>query len=107
MNVMKGALLATLGAGRAVAVGAPLHNRRPAALEVRASTSQGSINRGGHYQEGVEALEIHLEDRARFPAGWAFFAFDRADQKLARPFPPASRCHDCHAAHDAVDETFV
>lgn len=77
------------------------------ALEVRASTSQGSINRGGHYQEGVEALEIHLKDRARFPGGWAFFAFERADQKLAKPFPRASRCQDCHAAHGAVDETFV
>src|SRR5690242_5477713 len=27
------------------------------ALEVRNSTTKGSINRGGHYQEGVAALE--------------------------------------------------
>jgi len=77
------------------------------ALEVRAATSQGSINRGGHYQAGVQALEIHVKDRARFAKGWAFFAFDRTDQQLARPFPPTSRCQECHAGHGAVDETFV
>src|SRR6476660_7176613 len=32
------------------------------ALEVRYSASKGSINRGGHYQEGIAALEIHLKD---------------------------------------------
>jgi cytochrome P460 len=78
------------------------------ALEVRNATSKGSINRGGHYQEGVDALEIHLKDQARFPATrWGFFAFDSAEQKTAKPFPPSSRCQECHSRHGAVDETFV
>ncbi len=34
------------------------------ALEVRNSATKGSINKGGHYQEGVTALEIHLKDQS-------------------------------------------
>jgi hypothetical protein len=78
------------------------------ALEVRAAAGEGSINKGGHYQEGVDALEIHLKDPARFPTTrWGFFAFERDDQKSAKAFPATSRCQECHARHGAVDETFV
>jgi hypothetical protein len=77
------------------------------ALEIRSSTSQGSINKGGYYQEEVQAVEIHLKDEKRFPARWAFFAFERTDQQTAKPFPATSRCQDCHQKHGAVDETFV
>ena len=76
------------------------------ALEVRNSASKGSINNGGHYQEGVAALEIHLKDQARFPNKWAFFGFEDSAQK-AKPFPADSRCQTCHAKSGAVDETFV
>jgi hypothetical protein len=77
------------------------------ALEVRGATSQGSINKGGQYQQSLEALEIHLKDERRFPTRWAFFAFERADQQSAKPFPATSRCQECHHEHGAVDETFV
>lgn len=76
------------------------------ALEVRYSASKGSINNGGHYQEGVAALEIHLKDQKRFPAKWAFFGFGTADQ-TAKVFPANSACQTCHAKNGAVDETFV
>ena len=76
------------------------------ALEVRSSTSKGSINKGGHYQEGVVALEFHLKDQARFPTKWAFFGFDASD-KTAKPRPANSACQTCHAKNGAVDETFV
>jgi hypothetical protein len=76
------------------------------ALEVRDSATKGSINRGGHYQEGIAALEIHLKDQKRFPNGWAFFGFGRADQ-TAKAFPANSSCQTCHAKSGAVDETFV
>jgi hypothetical protein len=76
------------------------------ALEVRNSTSKGSINNGGHYQEGVAALEIHLKDQARFPTKWAFFGFEES-ASTAKPFPADSRCQTCHAKSGAVDETFV
>lgn len=76
------------------------------ALEVRSSATKGSINRGGHYQEGIAALEIHLKDQKRVPNGWAFFGFGNAD-KTAKAFPPNSACQTCHAKNGAVDETFV
>src|SRR5436190_12564188 len=76
------------------------------ALEVRYSTTKGSINKGGHYQEGIAALEIHLKDQKRFPAKWAFFGFDGGDQ-TGKPFPADSACQKCHAKSGAVDETFV
>lgn len=76
------------------------------ALEVRSSATKGSINRGGHYQEGVVALEIHVKDEKRFPTRWAFFGFGPSDQS-AKPFPANSNCQTCHAKSGAVDETFV
>jgi cytochrome P460 len=76
------------------------------ALEVRDSATKGSINKGGHYQEGVAALEIHLKDQARFPTRWAFFGFGASDQ-TGKPFPATSACQTCHAKSGAVDETFV
>jgi hypothetical protein len=77
------------------------------ALEVRSSTSKGSINKGGHYQEEVVALEFHLKDQTRFPATkWAFFGFD-ASTKTAKPRPANSACQTCHSRNGAVDETFV
>jgi hypothetical protein len=76
------------------------------ALEVRYSATKGSINQGGHYQEGVAALEIHLKDQTRFPAKWAFFGFGASDQ-TGKPFPANSACQTCHAKSGAVDETFV
>jgi hypothetical protein len=77
------------------------------ALEVRDSATKGSINKGGHYQQGVVALEIHLKDQARFPkTKWAFFGFGAADQ-TGKPFPADSACQTCHAKSGAVDETFV
>ena len=76
------------------------------ALEVRYSTSKGSINNGGHYQEGFAGLEIHLKDAERFPTKWAFFEFGNS-QRTAKPFPANSSCQACHAKNGAVDETFV
>jgi hypothetical protein len=77
------------------------------ALEVRNSASKGSINKGGHYQEGLAVLEVHLKDQARFPATrWAFFGF-RPSDKAAKPFAADSGCQKCHSENGAVDQTFV
>ncbi len=75
-------------------------------LEVRRSASKGSINAGGHYQEGLVALEIHLKDQAHFPGKWAFFEFGVSGQ-TAKALPASSDCQTCHAKSGAVDETFV
>lgn len=75
-------------------------------LEVRSSTTKGSINRGGHYQEGVVGLEAHVKDTARFPNGWAFFSLSTA-APTAKPLPANSACQTCHSKNGAVDNTFV
>jgi hypothetical protein len=76
------------------------------ALEVRYSAGKGSINNGGHYQEGFAGIEIHLKDATRFPSKWAFFEFG-GSQQTAKPLPGNSICQTCHAKNGAVDETFV
>lgn len=75
-------------------------------LELRGSTSKGSINQHGHYQKGdVQGIEVHVKDAARFKGGWAFFGFDGG--AVAEKIPTTASCYSCHAAHGAVDTTFV
>jgi len=75
-------------------------------LENRMAKGKGSINQKGNYQ-GTEILgvEVHVKDAARFPGKWAFFIFDNA--KTAKIVPADMDCYSCHAAHAAVDTTFV
>ena len=74
-------------------------------LEVRGAAGKGSINQKGNYQEGIMGLEVHIKDEARFPGKWAFFGFDNG--KTAKMIPASAECYSCHAAHAAVDTTFV
>jgi hypothetical protein len=74
-------------------------------LEIRDSDSKASINTGGHFQTGVAAVEVHVKDAARFPGGWAFFAFEKSDK--AKLIPTSANCYSCHEQHGAVDTTFV
>ncbi|HET8549686.1 MAG TPA: cytochrome P460 family protein, partial [Bryobacteraceae bacterium] len=74
-------------------------------LEIRRSASEGSINRGGHFQSELVAVEVEVKDEARFPEKWAFFGFNGAAQ-TAKQFPKA-RCLACHSTNGAVDNTFV
>lgn len=76
-------------------------------LEVRGSTGKGSINQRGHYQSGgVQGMEVHVKDTARFHGGWAFFSFDDGAAP-AKQIPVTEACYSCHTAHAAVDTTFV
>ena len=74
-------------------------------LEHRDARSKGSINQNGNYQGDLMGLEVHVKDEARFPGKWAFFGFE--DGKTGKLFPPSADCYSCHAAHAAVDTTFV
>jgi len=76
-------------------------------LEVRGAESKGSINQKGHFQ-GTElmGLEVHVKDEKHFPGKWAFFDFDSLD-KNGTLIPQGAPCYTCHAAHAAVDTTFV
>jgi hypothetical protein len=74
-------------------------------LEVRDARGKGSINQKGNYQGTRMGVEVHVKDEARFPGKWAFFGFDQA--KTAQMIPASADCYSCHAAHGAVDTTFV
>jgi hypothetical protein len=75
-------------------------------LEVRRSSTKGSINRGGHFQQEVVGLEAHVKDEARFPDKWAFFDLGNGVPS-AKPLPANSACQACHVKSGAVDSTFV
>jgi hypothetical protein len=75
-------------------------------LEARGAQGKGSINQKGNYQVSeVMGIEVHVKDEARIPGKWAFFGFD--DGKTAKMIPVSADCYSCHAAHAAVDTTFV
>ena len=75
-------------------------------LEVRGAVDKGSINQKGNYQSAeVMGREVHIKDEARFPGKWAFFGFGGA--KTGKMIPISADCYSCHAAHGAVDTTFV
>jgi hypothetical protein len=74
-------------------------------LEVRGAMDKGSINKNGNYQSAeIMGREVHVKDSARLQ-GWAFFGFDA--EKSAKMIPRSADCYSCHAAHAAVDNTFV
>jgi hypothetical protein len=76
-------------------------------LEVREARSKGSINQHGHFQGvGVMDFEVHVKDETRFPGKWAFFSFDSPSGN-GTLIPQGAPCYTCHAAHAAVDTTFV
>ena len=75
-------------------------------LEVRSSSTKGSINKGGHYQEGIVGLEAHVKDEARFANKWAFFDLGTSAAS-AKPLAANSACQTCYARSGAVDDTFV
>lgn len=76
-------------------------------LEAREARSKGSINLRGHYQgTGLMGIEVHVKDQSRFSGGWAFFDFD-SPTAHGTLIPQKAPCYSCHAAHAAVDTTFV
>jgi hypothetical protein len=74
-------------------------------LEARRAIDKGSINKSGNYQSTeIMGLEVHVKDSAHLQ-GWAFFGFE--GEKPAKMIPRTASCYSCHAAHAAVDNTFV
>jgi Cytochrome P460 len=76
-------------------------------LEIRGAKTKGSINQRGHFQDiDLMGLEVHVKDEKRYPNKWAFFDFD-SPEKNGTLIPQGAPCYSCHAAHAAVDTTFV
>lgn len=78
-------------------------------LEVRASSSHGSINQAGHFQADLVGLEAQVKDQGRFPDAWAYFGFRLADGTWTPTADalPNDKCFSCHAQNAASDHTFV
>lgn len=76
-------------------------------LEVRSAQSEGSINRGGHFQSDVMGIETHVKDEKRFPRRWAFFGFQGDRAQSEERAADTSSCYTCHEPNGAVDTTFV
>jgi Cytochrome P460 len=74
-------------------------------IEEREAVSKGSINKSGHFQGALMGLVAEVKDSSRFPGGWAFFNLSGASS--ANALPKSAPCYSCHAAHGAVDNTFV
>ena len=84
-------------------------------LEVRRSSSDGALIKGGRYQTPeILVLEAQVKD-SRLPDGWAFFSWGpgRALKDVADPAPSTATgngeatCVECHTKHAAVERTFV
>jgi YHS domain-containing protein len=75
-------------------------------LEIRASESKASINKGGRFQSSLVAIEAEVKDEKRFPSKWAFFGFGMSSSP-ARMLPTSAQCYSCHSTNGAVDNTFV
>jgi hypothetical protein len=77
-------------------------------IEARAGGSKASINKRGAFQTTeVMGLEVHVKDSKRFEGSWAFYGFDDPAAGAANMLPRSAQCYSCHAAHAAVDTTFV
>ena len=75
-------------------------------LELRASHTEGSINKGGRFQGDVRAIEVEVKDESRFAGKWAFFDF-RGNRSPVKSLPQTATCYSCHSQNGAVDNTFV
>jgi hypothetical protein len=76
-------------------------------LEIRESSSEGSINKGGHFQAKIAAVELEVKDSKRFPGGWAYFDFASTPQASVPALGPKATCPACHSTNGAVEHTFV
>jgi hypothetical protein len=80
------------------------------ALEIRFSSSHGSINKAGFFQSDVAAVEAAVKDTKRFPRGWAYFGFGgglRPTRTASAAFGNNAGCNACHETNGAVENTFT
>ena len=72
----------------------------------RICATNGSINKGGHYQSDNFRLSAEVKDSSRFKDKWEYFAFPSTGEP-AEALPKSAGCYACHSAHGAVENTFV
>lgn len=74
-------------------------------LEIRFAATEGSINKGGHYQTGVAVIEASQKKNGV----WSYYDFGppTGGVQKAAPLPRDARCYSCHGTNTAVEWTFV
>lgn len=70
-------------------------------LEIRGSASAESINKGGHFQKDIAAIEGEVKQGGT----WTFYAFGKGTE--GKPIARNEDCYACHGTSGAVDNTFV
>jgi hypothetical protein len=76
-------------------------------LEIYGSTSRGSINVKGSYQESLVGLDVEVKDATRFPDKWAYFGFSNEAKTASADAPSKNACWNCHEQNAAVEHSFV
>jgi hypothetical protein len=76
-------------------------------LEEYSSTSRGSINQHGSYQQSLMGLAVEVKDEKRFPDKWAYFTFSPEGKEAAALTPSKNDCWQCHDKNAAVEHSFV
>jgi hypothetical protein len=76
-------------------------------LEEYSSTSHGSINQRGSYQQHLMGLAVEVKDEKRFPDKWAYFGFSEDAKSAAAITPGQNACWKCHEQNAAVEHSFV
>jgi hypothetical protein len=75
-------------------------------MEEYTSGTEGSINKGGHYQLQRVGIEAHVKDSSRPGDLWKFYGFDD-DGKPADARGNGNACTQCHTKNGGVEDTFV
>jgi len=76
-------------------------------LEIYGSTSRGSINVKGSFQESLQGLDVEVKDESRFPDKWAYFDFSSEAKTAHAHAPGKNGCWNCHEQNAAVEHSFV
>jgi tetratricopeptide (TPR) repeat protein len=76
-------------------------------LEIYGSTSHGSINQKGSYQESLVGLDVEIKDESRFADKWAYFGFNNSAKTASAMTPGKNACWNCHGENAAVEHSFV
>jgi len=72
-------------------------------VEIYSPTSEGSINKGGYYQDKFSGLDVEVKDASR-NGEWMYYNFSPGDREANGV---TGSCNSCHAEHGAVEHTFV
>lgn len=76
-------------------------------MDMYYSGTEGSINKGGHYQlKSMGMFEAHVKDTSRPGDTWKFYGFDDNDSAAA-PRENGNPCTTCHTRNGGVEDTFV